>query len=205
MRFTIRGGEPRIRGHPFGERAAPLGVGCAERQFRVREKELRLHPRSRRGGIFQIGHVVLRLRTPLAVGIRPAPFARPIFRHDFERPPRRHIHRLHGDPWKERGQLVELLALPAVGLVVVALGALQLDAEENARHFGRCLFGAPVLAIWMAVAPFSRTSPVAVMNSVAILSHGSFSLNFSVSVTVSGFETIAARSSSRRYMITSRQ
>ena len=38
----------------------------------------------------------------------------------------------------------------------------------------------PSWAMWIAVAPFSRTSPVAVMNSAAILSHDSFSLNFSV-------------------------
>ena len=63
----------------------------------------------------------------------------------------------------------------------------------------------PSCASWIAVAPFSRTSPVAVMNSAAILSHGSFSLNFSVSATTSGLATIAARSSSLRDRITSRQ
>ena len=38
---------------------------------------------------------------------------------------------------KERRQLVELLALPAIGLMIVAVGALNLHAQENPRDFGR--------------------------------------------------------------------
>ena len=41
----------------------------------------------------------------------------------------------------------------------------------------------------MAVSPFSRTSPVAVMNSAAISFQGWFSFNFSVRPTTSGFAT----------------
>ena len=49
--------------------------------------------------------------------------------------------RLRPGAGEEGRELVELLALPAVGLVVVALGALDLDAEEDPRDLAGQLHG----------------------------------------------------------------
>ena len=41
------------------------------------------------------------------------------------------------DPRKERRQLMELLPLPMIGRMVVALGTLDLNTQQNPRHLGR--------------------------------------------------------------------
>ena len=47
----------------------------------------------------------------------------------------------HGDARKESCQFVKLLPLPAVCRMVVALSALDLDAEKDPRDFGRDVLG----------------------------------------------------------------
>src|SRR5262249_55663789 len=47
------------------------------------------------------------------------------------------VHRLHADPREECRQLMELRALPAIGWMIVAIGTLDLDAQEDSRDFGR--------------------------------------------------------------------
>ena len=42
---------------------------------------------------------------------------------------------------EEGGQFAELLAFPLVAGMIVALGALDLNTQENARDFGDCFFG----------------------------------------------------------------
>ena len=97
------------------------------------------------GGV-EVWHVVLG-DAAVVVVVRPleAPPLGPVVRLDLVATPRRGLHLPEGNAWEERGQLVELLALPAVPRVVVALGALDLDAEENPRHLGGGLLGAAVL------------------------------------------------------------
>src|SRR4051794_15325198 len=82
----------------------------------------------------------------LDVCLRWATIIGPIIGHDFETAARRRLKRPHGNPRKGCGQLVELLALPAVVGMIVALAALNLDAEEDAGNFGGGFFGATVLS-----------------------------------------------------------
>ena len=84
-------------------------------------------------------------RGDFEIGRSPAAKIRPVVRHHFETAFDGRLNRPHGDPRKERRELVELLALPTVGLVIVALGTLNLDAEEDPRHLGRRFFGAALL------------------------------------------------------------
>ncbi len=51
------------------------------------------------------------------------------------------LHPPYAHPGEERRQCVELLSLPLVRRMVVTVGALNLDAEENSRAFGRQFIG----------------------------------------------------------------
>ena len=69
-----------------------------------------------------VGHPILTFR-PALDGVRGAPAA--------------HIFMLNNPgPAEERGQLVELLPFPRLGLGIMALGALNLHAEEDATRGG---------------------------------------------------------------------
>ena len=93
----------------------------------------------------------------------------------FRRPPRLH-------PGEERGELVELLALPGVAGMVMALGALDLDARgRSGRPRPRSRPANPPRRSRRTAAPFSSVRPVAVMIAVAIWSQGLFAANCSAS------------------------
>jgi hypothetical protein len=55
------------------------------------------------------------------------------------------VHRPHADAREERGELVEVFTLPAIVGMIVALGALDLHAEEDAGDLGGRLLGAAFL------------------------------------------------------------
>ena len=76
---------------------------------------------------------------------------------------------------------MELLTLPGVAGVVVALGALDLDAQEDARDLAGQLDRVGLLGQRKTVAPFSSVRPVAVMICVAIAFQGVFLLNSAAS------------------------
>ena len=83
---------------------------------------------------------------------------------------------------------MELLALPGVVRVVVALGALDLHAEEDPRDLaGQLDRPGPSWAAAKAAAPFSSFRPVAVMIAVAISSQGAFAANCSASQSSSAW------------------
>ena len=87
----------------------------------------------------QIGHVpferdfVLRARRTLLI--------RPVDRNDVEALLLATPVGPNANPRKEGGKLVELFPLPMIGRMVVALGALNLNAQENPRDFGGGVVG----------------------------------------------------------------
>ena len=118
-----------------GHGPASLQVRGAERHARAREKEGRPHHGARLRRVVLVGHRVLELAAAGVVGLLAlGPLRRDVVRHHLEPIDARGRLAIDRDPRKESREVVELLPLPAVGEVVVALGALDLDAEEHPRH-----------------------------------------------------------------------
>ena len=134
-------GEPGVgrRGHPVGQDRPALQVGLTGLVFAPGDEEPRLHALTLGGGVFEVGHEVFDGADPVAADAPPPTGI--IDRHDGKATGAAAADLANRDAGKEGRQLVELFALPAVGRMIVALGALDLDAEEHARDLGRRVFG----------------------------------------------------------------
>ena len=140
-----------LGGDPFGQAAAAVGVVRADGQLVARGEQDRLHERAFGLRVLGVGHAVLGRAEPrMAMGPRKSGRGCGIGRHDRDLGQRSLADTgtagLAGDAREERGELMELLARPAVGRMVVALGALNLHAKENAAHFADDLFGLALLS-----------------------------------------------------------
>ena len=136
--------KPLVVGKPLGQLATPLGIGRVERESGFSEKKLGLNLGAFCCGIVEIGHEVFSLGTTIVVLFLRL-LSEAVGAEHFEAAHRHATYGADSYAGKERCQLVKLLALPAVGGVIVTLGTLDLDAEEDSRNFGCCFFGPPVL------------------------------------------------------------
>ena len=131
-------GKPRVvaGSDPLGNGLAAVPVAGAQRKGLPGEKKERLHHRARLRGVVQIWHRVLQIATTRVIGLFFIPARIPITRH--------HRIAIGPLPWaaidlharKKRCKLMELMTLPAVGKMIVALGTLDLNAHKDPRHFG---------------------------------------------------------------------
>jgi len=129
-------GEPGVvrSGDSIGELGAASTVDQAGLLFGIVQEEPRLSERSLGLGIVRVGHEVFRLGAVAAA----APHL--VQRCDFEIGEHLHRQRTQHHAGEIRRQLVKLLALPGIVGMIVALGALKLDAQEDAGGLGGGFF-----------------------------------------------------------------
>ena len=132
-------GEPMIPAgrDPLGNFFASLAIFQTGVELLAGDKKHRLHQLAFLVRMVQVGHVMFQV-PPARFVVLVFPAA--IDRGNDERSLLAVILGTHRDARKEGGQLVKLLAPPAVGRVMMALGTLNLDAQEDARDLGCRVF-----------------------------------------------------------------